>query len=112
MVEGVVEGGGRRPGQRGEAQHGRLHVLHPGHRGVSDLVSQSVFTIKEKAPTRAFSWLKAPTSAFTFKTLTNPPVLYDFCVGDPISRLLRGCPYITSAAITRQGHSECLQTLT
>ena len=27
----------------------------------------SVFT--EKAPTRAFSWLKAPTSAFTFKTL-------------------------------------------
>ena len=31
--------------------------------------SQSVFTITEKAPTRAFSWLKAPTSAFTFKTL-------------------------------------------
>ena len=30
---------------------------------------QSVFTITEKAPTRAFSWLKAPTSAFTFKTL-------------------------------------------
>ena len=26
-------------------------------------------TIKEKDPTRAFSWLKAPTSAFTFKTL-------------------------------------------
>ena len=44
-------------------------------------VSQSVFTITEKAPTRAFSWLKAPTSAFTFKTLlrhyakraVNPP---------------------------------------
>ena len=32
-------------------------------------VSQSVFTITEKAPTRAFSWLKVPTSAFTFKTL-------------------------------------------
>ena len=32
-------------------------------------VSQSVFTITEKAPTRAFSWLKAPMSAFTFKTL-------------------------------------------
>ena len=32
-------------------------------------VSQSVFTITEKAPTRAFSWLKTPTSAFTFKTL-------------------------------------------
>ena len=30
-------------------------------------VSQSVFTITEKAPTRAFSWLKAPTSTFTFK---------------------------------------------
>ena len=23
----------------------------------------------EKSPTRAFSWLKAPTRAFTFKTL-------------------------------------------
>ena len=32
-------------------------------------VSQSVFTITGKAPTRAFSWFKAPTSAFTFKTL-------------------------------------------
>ena len=32
-------------------------------------VPQSVFTITDKAPTRAFSWLKAPTSAFTFKTL-------------------------------------------
>ena len=26
-------------------------------------------TITEKGPTRAFSWLKAPTSAFTFKSL-------------------------------------------
>ena len=26
-------------------------------------------TIMEKAPTRAFSWLKVPTSAFIFKTL-------------------------------------------
>ena len=32
-------------------------------------VSQSVFTITGKAPTRAFSWLKAATTAFTFKTL-------------------------------------------
>ena len=32
-------------------------------------VSQSVFTIMEKAPTRSFSRLKAPTSTFTFKTL-------------------------------------------
>ena len=28
-----------------------------------------VLTNTEKAPTRAFSWLKAPTSAFTFKTV-------------------------------------------
>ena len=28
-----------------------------------------VFTITEEAPTRAFSWLKAPNNAFTFKTL-------------------------------------------
>ena len=27
------------------------------------------FTITEMAPARAFSWLKPPTSAFTFKTL-------------------------------------------
>ena len=27
------------------------------------------FVILEKAPTRAFSWLKAATTAFTFKTL-------------------------------------------
>ena len=26
-------------------------------------------TITEKAPTRAFSWLKAATTAFTFKTI-------------------------------------------
>ena len=38
-------------------------------RAVKLLVSHSVFTITEKAPTRALSWLKAPTSAFTFKTL-------------------------------------------
>ena len=28
-----------------------------------------VFTITEEAPTRAFSWLKMHTSAFTFKAL-------------------------------------------
>ena len=27
------------------------------------------FTITKKAPTRAFSWLKVPTNAFTLKTL-------------------------------------------
>ena len=35
------------------------------------MVSQSVFTITEKAPTRAFSWLKAATTVFTFKTLRH-----------------------------------------
>ena len=30
---------------------------------------QSVFTIREKASTSAFSLMKAPTSAFTFKNL-------------------------------------------
>ena len=32
-------------------------------------VSQSVYTITEKAPTRAFSWLKAPPRSFPLKTL-------------------------------------------
>ena len=32
-------------------------------------VPQPVFTITDKAPIRAFSWLKAPTITFTFKTL-------------------------------------------
>ena len=35
----------------------------------------SVLTITEQAPTRAFSWLKAP-------------IPYDLCVGVPISHLL------------------------
>ena len=29
----------------------------------------SVFTITKKAPTRAFSWLKVATTAFTFEAL-------------------------------------------
>ena len=37
-------------------------------------VPQPVFTITEKAPTRAFSWLKVPTSAITFKTLCSTGV--------------------------------------
>ena len=47
--------------------------LHPG---LSGLVQVSAwkssirrFVITEKATTRAFSWLKAATTAFTFKTL-------------------------------------------
>ena len=56
------------------------------------------FVITEKAPTRPFSWLKAATTAFTFKILlrhyakqTLTPsslnVPYDNCIADPISRL-------------------------
>ena len=33
--------------------------------------SQLVYTITEKAPTKAFSWLKAAITAFTFKTLSK-----------------------------------------
>ena len=32
-------------------------------------INRQSCTITEKAPTSAFSWLKAPTIAFTFKTL-------------------------------------------
>ena len=55
-----------------------LVVLAAGHRvGSAHLdVSSSAskksirrFVITEKAPTRAFSWLKVATTAFTFKTL-------------------------------------------
>ena len=41
-------------------------IPSPSHSGA---LQQQSFTITEKAPTRAFSWLKAPTSAFAFKTL-------------------------------------------
>ena len=61
-------------------------------------ISQSVFTITEKTPSRAFSWLKVPTGTFTIKTLlrhsairtmlNNPPIPYDFCFSGPISCLL------------------------
>ena len=33
------------------------------------------FVIMEKAPTRAFSWLKVATTAFTFKTLLSPSLM-------------------------------------
>ena len=46
-------------------------VARAGGGDVSNFANWSIgstagFTITEKAPTRAFSWLKAPTSAFTF----------------------------------------------
>ena len=42
------------------------HQWFPVIRAAND---PSVFTITEKALTRALSWLKAPSSSFTFKTL-------------------------------------------
>ena len=39
---------------------------HPSRLQVRAANDPSVFTITEKVPTGAFSWLKAPTSAFTF----------------------------------------------
>ena len=51
--------------------HG-LHVMGPvimTHPLVLQTKAIRRFVIMEKAPTRAFSWLKAATAAFTFKTL-------------------------------------------
>ena len=45
--------------------HTELHMMVPKD-----------FTITEKASTRAFSWLKAPTSVFPFKTLLDIKTLY------------------------------------
>ena len=48
-------------------------VAGGGMTNVGTLVLQTKairrFVIMEKAPTRAFSWLKAATIAFTYKTL-------------------------------------------
>ena len=48
-------------------------VAGGGMTNVGTLVLQTKairrFVITEKAPTRAFSWLKAAATAFTFKTL-------------------------------------------
>ena len=49
----------------------KVRVLSPTSSVCSSASKSSIlrFVITEKAPTRAFSWLKAATSAFTFKTL-------------------------------------------
>ena len=59
------------------------------------------FTSTEKAPTRAFSWWKAPTSAFTFKTLLRH---YANQPARPLWLLCRG-PNFTS---TYHGVNACL----
>ena len=60
--------------ERQEEQQGRRVSVSSEYESelvpqIDPSVAQPVFTIREKAPTRAFSLLKAPTSAFTFKTL-------------------------------------------
>ena len=35
-------------------------------------INRRSYTITEKAPNRAFSWLKVPNSGFTFKNLLRP----------------------------------------
>ena len=47
--------------QPAHTRHGPLLVLQT--------INRRSCTITEKAPTRGFSWLKAATTAFTFKTL-------------------------------------------
>ena len=51
----------------------RMRLLYCEYlgRSVYSALKRSIrrFVITEKAPTRAFSWLKAATTAFTFKTL-------------------------------------------
>ena len=51
-------------GQSGSITRRRVHSS-----ASNDGPSEVRFVITEKAPTRAFSWLKAATTAFTFKTL-------------------------------------------
>ena len=68
---------GEEDAQRGqllEVGEGEAAAPRPGDGVLLSAVKRSIgsttgCTITEKAPTRAFSWLKAPTSAFTFKTL-------------------------------------------
>ena len=45
------------------------HLLHTQFISSASKSSIRRFVITEKAPTRAFSWLKAATTAITFKTL-------------------------------------------
>ena len=77
--EGVAVGGaaGRRTaapppvgGDLGAGEGGAGPSPRPAHGARLELfkINRQSCTITEKAPTRAFSWSKAPTSAFTFKT--------------------------------------------
>ena len=64
VCEGDVGGGEQRVVPEGDVAWG--NQISAVKRSIG---STTGCTITEKAPTRAFSWLKVPTSAFTFKTL-------------------------------------------
>ena len=70
----LLQGGGPRQDWWSPPGAGQLQPTHGDMPRVAHYSSQLTlngdFTIlTEKASTRAFSWLKVPTSAFTFKTL-------------------------------------------
>ena len=59
-------------GQRVRQPGWSVDIIHI--KSISSSASKScirMFVITEKAPTRAFSWLKVATTAFTFKTLRD-----------------------------------------
>ena len=69
-------------------------------------------TITEKAPTRAFSWLNAPTSAFTFKTLLRHYAKWALTPRSLNMKLVNivsySCPYLMIIASRTQFHIERL----
>ena len=61
---------GRQAAGQADRQAGtKMSLIIRRRRGSSSASKSSIrrFVITEKAPTRAFSWLKATTTAFTFK---------------------------------------------
>ena len=67
-LEAVQDVQRQHPDSAGHAQAALLHRQVSASTSVSKS-SIRRFVITEKAPTRAFSWLKAATTTFTFKTL-------------------------------------------
>merc|ERR1712155_267287 len=61
----------QRNSSQGQMNFGAAQLVRrsSGNTGSASKSSIRRFVITEKAPTRAFSWLKAATTAFTFKTL-------------------------------------------
>ena len=54
---------------RAQAYSNAIRICKEQVRIVLLTINRRSCTITEKAPTRAFSWLKAATTAFTFKSL-------------------------------------------